>query len=394
MAASETNATQAALHIPGRSNAVSEQRASKNTLDALSNPVDCRNRTATLDRMDVDENLDNESSSPTQTVSGTAPSVVDAAAAEPTEARSVNDLLAERQPIAVDRAESCPVNDLLAKRQPIAVACAESCLVNDLLAECQPIAVARAESCPIDILTVQKTPFTAAGVEAGSANVSLAEHQPIPVARAAELCPVDMLTARSNVGPERVSSSVRSKATSGFSPTLEFLISQSDSDLTDLETNFDSDHDPSVSNTKNAKLVPPKRKRINDCDSIHGSSESDTDLDQDPSQMETEHSKPVGSKIKHKRGPPRKRQKRKLTTGLTPHSDSDSRNSSGASHSTLSSQQSLQRKYNSENDSYIYSGTLVGSRIHLDIVTVSIFRKINALIEFRVGTAPSKYVET
>ena len=63
---------------------------------------------------------------------------------------------------------------------------------------------------------------------------------------------------------------------------LEFLISQSDSDLTDLETNFDSDHDPSVSNTKNAKLVPPKRKCINDCDSIHGSSESDTDLDQDP----------------------------------------------------------------------------------------------------------------
>jgi len=320
--------------------------------------------------------------------------VVDAAAADPTEARSVNDLLAECQPIAVDRAKSCPVNDLLADCQPIAVARAESCPVNDLLAECQPIAVARAESCPIDILTVQKTPFTAAGVEAGSANVSLAEHQPITVACAAELCPVDMLTACSNVGPERVSSSIRLKATSGFSPTLEFLISQSDSDLTDLETNFDSDHDPLVSNTKNAKLVPPKRKRINDCDSIHGSSESDTDLDQDPSQMETEHSKPVGSKIKHKQGPPRKRQKRKLTTGLTPHSNSDSRNSSCASHSMLSSQQSLQRKYNSENDSYIYSGTLVGSHIHLDIVTVSIFHKINVLIEFCVGTAPSKYVET
>jgi len=394
LAASETNATQAALHIPGRSNAVSKQRASKNTLDALSNLVDCRNRTATLDRMDVNENLDNESSSPTQTVSGTAPSVVDVAAAEPTEARSINDLLAERQPIAVDHAESCPVNDLLAERQPIAVARTKSCPVNDLLAECQPIAVARAKSCPIDILTVQKTPFTTAGVEAGLANVSLAEHQPIPVAHATELCPIDMLTARSNVGPERVSSSIQSKATSGFSPMLEFLISQSDSDLTDLETNFDSDHDPSVSNTKNAKLVPPKRKHINDCNSIHGSSESDTDLDQDPPQMETEHSKPVGLKIKRKQGPPRKCQKRKLTTGLTPHSDSDSRNSSCASHSTLSSQQSLQRKYNSENNSYIYSGTLVGSHIHLDIVTVSIFRKINALIEFRVGTAPSKYVET
>jgi len=76
------------------------------------------------------------------------------------------------------------------------------------LAECQPIAVACAESCPIDILTIQKSPFTAAEVEAGSANVSLAEHQPIPVAHAAELCLVDMLTACSNIGPEKVSSSV------------------------------------------------------------------------------------------------------------------------------------------------------------------------------------------
>jgi len=85
--------------------------------------------------MDIDENLDNKSSSTTQTVSGTASSVVDAAAVEPTEARSVN----------------------------------------NLLAECQPIAVAHTESCPIDILTVQKTPFTTAGVEAGLANVSLAD---------------------------------------------------------------------------------------------------------------------------------------------------------------------------------------------------------------------------
>jgi len=342
---------------------------SKNTLDALSNLVDCQNRTPTLDHMDIDE-----SSSTTQTVSGTTSLVVDAAAAEPTEARSVNDLLAEHQPIAVDHAKLCPVNDLLA--------------------ECQPIAVAHTESCPIDILTIQKTPFTAAGVEAGLANVSLAEHQPIPVARAAKLCPVDMLTACSNVGPEKVSSSVRSKATSGFSPMPEFLISQSDSDLTDLETNFDSDHYPSVLNIKNAKLVPPKRKHINDCDSIHGSSESDTDLDQDPSQMETEHSKPVRSKIKHKWGPPRKHQKIKLMTSLTPCSDSDSRNSSCASHLMLSSQQSLQGKYNSENDSYIYSGTLMGSHIHLDIVTVSIFHKINVLIEFHIGTTPSKNIET
>ena len=175
---------------------------------------------------------------------------------------------------------------------------------------------------------------------------------------------------------------------------LEFLISQSDSDLTYLETHFDSDHGPLVLNTKNAKLVPPKRKHINDCNSIHGSSESDMDLDQDPSQMETEHSKPVRLKIKHKQGPPRKHQKRKLTTGLTPHSDSDSHDSSCASHLTLSSQQSLQRKYNSENNSYIYSGTLMGSCIHLDIVTISIFHKINVLIEFHVGTTPSKNIET
>jgi len=151
---------------------------------------------------------------------------------------------------------------------------------------------------------VQNPLFPTAEVEAkeaGSVNVPLAEHQPIAVAHATESFPIDMLTTCSNAGPGKVSSSVQVTGTSG---------SQSDSDLTDLEANSGSDHDPLGLNTRNAQSVPLKQKHM-----VH----DDSDL-----QMETEHSKSVTLKRKCKLAPCTKHQKRNLTMGLTPYSDSGS----------------------------------------------------------------------
>jgi len=145
----------------------------------------------------------------------------------------------------------------------------------------------------------------------------------IAVAHAAESDANDMLTARLNAGPGRVSSSVPLAVVSGFS----------DSDLTDLDNNYNEVYDPPES-------VPTKRKCSihDDPDSINRSSESDTDSDQDSSQLDNKHSKSIGPKRKRKTGPRAKCQKRN-PAGPASHSNSAfSCDSSHVSYSTLASQ--------------------------------------------------------
>ncbi|EDR04387.1 uncharacterized protein LACBIDRAFT_304615 [Laccaria bicolor S238N-H82] len=201
----------------------------------------------------------------------------------------------------------------------------------------------------------------------------------IAVPCTAETALIELRSPCVNVDPGKISTSVRP------SPSQN---SQADSDLTDLE---DSDHHSPVSNSNNATSVTMKRKCNLQENSVStdDSSESDADSDHGPSRLNPKHSKAV-SPTKRKRHPRTKRQRKTSSNKLISPTDSTFFcESSCSSSSTFPSQQSFQRKYVSEEDSYIYSGTILGCRIDLDIVMASAPEKTLKLDSFKpkcVGT--------